>query len=151
MSINFRTRDVGLDCCFQTALIPVPRCREGGWGLGSIRFLRMGGRGGGGMASGGLALCHTQRSSTCWDPYVSLPVPGRNRNAQLSLQQQLDRWYCLGHIHVVKSRPRGPHTWRYAPSPCRSLPWIQCTCTGRPKKVRMGLTVNWYLDKKNNS
>ena len=77
---------------------------------------------------GGLALCHTQRSPTCWDPYLYLTEPGRNRNAQHSLHQQIDRWYCHGqihvHMHAVKSRPRWPHTWRYTPSPCRALPWI---------------------------
>ena len=66
----------------------------------------------------------TLGSPTCWDSYLSLPVPGRNRNAQRSLHQQLDRWYCHGHIHVVRSRPRWPHTWRYTPSPCHALPRI---------------------------
>ena len=79
---------------------------------------------GNGRISVGWHTADTQRSPTCWDPYLSLSVPGRNRNAQLSLHQQLDRWYCHGHIHVVKSRPRWPHTWRYTSSPCHALPWI---------------------------
>ena len=37
---------------------------------------------------GGLAHYHMQKSPTCWDPYLSLPVLGKNRNAQLSLYQQ---------------------------------------------------------------
>ena len=100
--------------------IPIPRSREGG-GLRSIRSVPMGSEW---PKIGGLALCHTQRSPTCSDPCLSLPVPGRNRNAQHSLHQQLDSWYCHGHIHVVISIPRWSHTWRYAPSPCRTLPWM---------------------------
>ena len=52
------------------------------------------------------------------------PLVRRNRNAQLSSHQQLYRWYCHGHFNIVKSRPRWRHNWRYAPSPCRALPWI---------------------------
>ena len=62
------------------------------------------GAGGDGRISVGWHTADTQRSPTCWDPYLSLSVPGRNRNAQLSLHQQLDRRYCHGHIHVVKPR-----------------------------------------------
>ena len=98
------------------------RCWGGGGGGGSISFVHIGREEWPNL--GGLALCHTQRSPTCWDPYLSLPVPGRNQNAQLSLHQQLDRWYCHSQIHVVKSRPRWPHTWRYAPSSCRAVPLI---------------------------
>ena len=54
-SVNFQTRDVGLNYCFQTAFIPVPLCREGG-GLGSISFC-MFGEGGEWPKFGGLALC----------------------------------------------------------------------------------------------
>ena len=140
-------------CCFRTPLVrflgpwpnfvylytcklPDARCRP--WlllldsfrtcsttsrgGLGSISFVLMGREEW--PKHSRLALCHTQRSPTCWDPYLSLPVPGRNQNAQLSLHQQLDRLYCHSHIHIVKSRPRWPHTWRYALSPCHALPWI---------------------------
>ena len=82
------------------------------------------GAGGNGRISVGWHTADAQRSPTCWDPYLSLSVPGRNRNAPLSLHQQLDRWYCHGHIHVVKPRPRWPHTWRYTSSPCHALPWI---------------------------
>ena len=72
------------------------------------------------------------RISVGWHTWIThllgfifvLAVPGRNRNAQRSLHQQLDRWYCHGHIHVVRSRPRWPHTWRYTPSPCHALPRI---------------------------
>ena len=89
-----------------------------------------GGEGGNGRISVGWHNADTQRSPTCWDPCLSLSVPGRNRNAQLSLQQHLDRWYCHSHIHVVRSRPRWPYTWRYTHS-ITSRPTMN-TCTGRP-------------------
>ena len=57
--------------------------------LGSMSFVRMGQ--GEWLNPDGLALCHTQRSSTLWDPYLYLTLLGRNRNAQHSLHQQLDR------------------------------------------------------------
>ena len=51
-------------------------------------------------------------------PFLGIHIfPCPYRNAQPSLHQQLDRWYCHGHMHVVKSQPCWPHTWRYAPSP----------------------------------
>ena len=107
--------------------------RRGGGAMWGIRFVRMGrggGEGGNGRISVGWHNADTQRSPTCWDPCLSLSVPGRNRNAQLSLQQHLDRWYCHSHIHVVRSRPRWPYTWRYTHS-ITSRPTMN-TCTGRP-------------------
>ena len=82
--VNFRTRDVGLDCCFQTTCSTMSRRRGGP--MGNISFVRMGRRG---VAESRWA--DTLGSPTCWDSYLSLPVPGRNRNAQRSLHQQLDR------------------------------------------------------------
>ena len=89
-------------------------------GLGTISFVPMGQEEW--PKHGRLALCHMQRLPTCWNPYLSLPVAGRNQNAQLSLHQQLDRLYCHSRIHEVKSCPHWPHTCHYAPSPCRALP-----------------------------
>ena len=90
------------------------------------------------MLRGGLGY-HTQTSPTCWDPYLSLPIPGRNRNTQLSLHQQLDRWYCHGHIHV-KSRPRWPH----ASSPCHALPWIHVLAVQMVNaKPQLSTNTNW--------
>ena len=43
-------------------------------GLGGISFVRMGR--GNSRISGGFTLCHTQRSPTCWDPYIHIcPCP----------------------------------------------------------------------------
>ena len=104
----------------QTAFIPVPRCRAG---AGKHKVCTYGA---GGMAESRWAgtLSDVKITHFLGSIYFSLPAPWRIRNAQPLLHQQLDRWYCHGHMHVVKSQPRWPHTWRYAPSPCRALPWI---------------------------
>ena len=69
------------------------------------------------------------RISVGWHSVIAKdhPLVRRNRKAQLSSHQQLYRWYCHGHFNIVKSRPRWRHNWRYAPSPCRALPWIPWT------------------------
>ena len=131
--------DVGLNCCFQTAFIPVPLCREGG-GLGSISFVC--------LERGGMAELRWAGTLLSKDhPVVGIhicPCPYQEETEMCSFQlhQQLDRWYCHGHIiHVVKSCPRWSHTWHYAPSPCQALPWIQY-CTGRPNGECIATVVN---------
>ena len=126
--------------CFQTAFIPVPLCWEGG-GLGSISFCIFG-EGGGGMAE--VRWAGTLLSKD--HPLVGIhicPCPYQEETKMCSFQlhQQLDRWYCHGHTHVVKSCPRWSHTWHYAPSLCHTLPWIQY-CTGRPNGECIAAVVN---------
>ena len=95
-------RDVSLNYCFQTAFIPVPLCREGG-GLGSISFCTF--REGGGMAE--LRWAGTLLSKD--HPLAGIhicPCPYQEETEMCSFQlhQQLDRWYCHGHIHCTCSQ-----------------------------------------------
>ena len=96
-------------------------------GVGSISFVLMGREEW--PKHGRLALCHTQRSPTCWDPYLSLPVPGRNQSAQLSLHQPLDRLHCHSRIHVVVSSSLAAHLLLCSLSLLRPT---MTTCTGHP-------------------
>ena len=81
MTINFRTENVRLDsvlsdgfytCSMTSRGVCVCVCVcGGGGGLGSISFVRIGR--GEWPNLHGLALRHTQRSPTCWDPYCPCP------------------------------------------------------------------------------
>ena len=101
---NFRTRDVSLHCCFQTAFIPVPLCREGG-GLGSISFVRLGQ---GGMAqlrwAGSLLI--TKITHLLGSIFVLAHTRKKPECAAFNYTNSLIGDIAMhGHIHVVKSCP----------------------------------------------
>ena len=106
-SFNFRTRDVGLWCRFQTTEI-IFNDVEGG----SISCVLIGG-GGGGMAKSRLAGTPSYpKTSDLWGSIFSSPVPEKNNRHSIHYPSSCQEKQLIGGIAmvIVKFRPRWPHT-----------------------------------------
>ena len=88
-----------LNCCFQTAFIPVPLCREGG-GLGSISFCTFG-EGGEWPNFVGLALCSSKITHLLRSIFVLARTRKKSKCFNMVLKQTLHGLYLINYeIHL---------------------------------------------------